>query len=71
MSMSMKPIVFQDLVDKSPKELVLMRRDLKKQLFEARMKNAIRALKETHIISILRKNVARINTALTTKNTQH
>lgn len=68
--MSMKPIVFQDLVDKSPKELVLMRRDLKKQLFEARMKNAIKSLKETHIISVLRKNVARLNTALTTKNSQ-
>jgi len=66
----MKPIVFQDLVDKSPKELVLMRRDLKKQLFEARMKNAIKSLKETHIISVLRKNVARLNTALTTKNSQ-
>jgi ribosomal protein L29 len=67
----MKPIVFKDLVDTSPKDLVLMRRDLKKQLFEARMKNAIKALKETHIVSVLRKNIARINTALTTKNTQH
>jgi large subunit ribosomal protein L29 len=65
--MSVKPIAFQDLIDTSLKDLVLMRRDLKKQLFELRMKNALKSLKETHLISILRKNVARINTALTTK----
>ncbi len=66
--MSTTKLVFQDLLDKSFKELVAMRRDFKKQLFELRMKNALKSLKETHIISVLKKNVARVNTALTAKN---
>ena len=69
--MSVKQLSFQDLVYKSLKELVAMRRDFKKQLFELRMKNALKSLKETHIISVLRKNIARINTALTSKSNLH
>jgi large subunit ribosomal protein L29 len=66
--MSVTQISFKDLADKSCKDLVVLRRSLKKELFDARMKNALKSLKETHTISVLRKNIARINTALTSKN---
>ncbi len=66
--MAVTKLSFQDLLNKSFKELVAMRNDFKKQLFELRMKNALKSLKETHIIWVLRKNVARVNTALTSKN---
>lgn len=69
--MSVTQMLSKDLLEKSSKELVSLRRDLKKQLFDSRMKNALKSLKETHTISVLRKNIARINTALTSKNTQH
>jgi large subunit ribosomal protein L29 len=69
--MSVTQMLSKDLLEKSLKELVSLRRDLKKQLFDARMKNALKSLKETHTISVLKKNIARINTALTSKNTQH
>ena len=66
--MSVIQISFKDLAEKSCKDLVLLRRSLKKELFESRMKNALKSLKETHTISVLRKNIAKINTALTSKN---
>jgi large subunit ribosomal protein L29 len=59
---------FKDMTEKSLKELVALRRSLKKELFESRMRNALKSLKETHTISVLRKNIARINTALTSKS---
>jgi len=40
----------KDLHDKSIKELIQMRRTLKKELYSYRMKNAIKGLKETHKI---------------------
>jgi len=60
----------QDLRGKSIKELVKMRTDHKKQLFEFRMKNAMRSLKETHLIKVARRNIARINTILKEKIAQ-
>lgn len=60
-------MTFQDLTGRGVKELVALRRDLKKQLFELRMRNALKSLKETHEISVLRKQIAQINTALTSK----
>lgn len=65
--MAVEKITFQDLTGRWAKELVSLRRDLKKQLFELRMKNALKSLKETHQISVLRKQIAQINTALTSK----
>lgn len=67
--MSVTSLSFKDLAEKSLKELVGLRRTLKKQLFDAKMKNALKSLKETHTILVLRKNIARINTALTSKST--
>jgi ribosomal protein L29 len=61
----------KDLHDKTPKELVLMRRDLKKELYSYTMKNAIKGLKETHKIGDVRVKIARINTVLTHKNKEN
>ncbi|MEI7477869.1 MAG: 50S ribosomal protein L29 [bacterium] len=69
--MSAKVLIGKDLIGRSNKELVALRRDLKKQLFDAKMKNALKSFKETHIIPVLRKNIARINTALTSNSIQH
>lgn len=56
-----------DLRQKSPKELVAMRKSLKDELFALKMKNAIRGLKETHKLGELRIQIARINTVLSAK----
>ncbi|MBP6085742.1 50S ribosomal protein L29 [Patescibacteria group bacterium] len=66
--MSVTQLPFKDIAEKSLKELVLLRRTLKKELFDARMKNALKSLKETHTITVLRKNIAKINTALSSKS---
>jgi len=58
----------KDLHDKTIKELVLMRRDLNKELYSYKMKNAIKGLKETHKIWDVRVKIARLNTVLTHKN---
>lgn len=60
----------KDLHDKSIKELILMRRDLNKELYSYKMKNAIKGLKETHKIGDVRVKIARINTVLTHKATE-
>jgi ribosomal protein L29 len=44
-----------------------MRRDLNKELYSYKMKNAIKGLKETHKIWDVRVKIARINTVLTHK----
>ena len=58
----------KDLHDKSIKELILMRRDLNKELYSYKMKNAIKWLKETHKIWDVRVKIARVNTVLTHKS---
>lgn len=57
----------KELREKSPKELVAMRKKLRDELFALKMKNAIRGLKETHKLGELRIQIARINTVLTSK----
>jgi large subunit ribosomal protein L29 len=56
-----------DIREKSPKELVAMRKKLKDELFALKMKNAIRGLKETHKVGELKIQIARINTVLHSK----
>ncbi|MDR0608083.1 MAG: 50S ribosomal protein L29 [Candidatus Peribacteria bacterium] len=56
-----------EINEKSPKELVAMRKKLKDELFALKMKNAIRGLKETHKLGELRVQIARINTVLHSK----
>ena len=57
----------KELKDKSPKELVAMRKKLRNEFFALKMKNAIRGLKETHKLGELRVQIARINTVLHSK----
>ena len=57
----------QKINDMTVKELVSERAKLKKELFELKMKNAIRGLKETHKIWDLKVQIARINTVLKSK----
>ncbi len=66
----MKPMTAKELRGKSIKELVNLRKEMKKKLFEMRMKNTLRALKETHLIRVAKRNIARINTVLKQKLTQ-
>ena len=60
-------LFMKELASKNVKELVAMRREAKKELFELRMKNRVRALKETNKIGDLRVKIARINTVLHSK----
>ena len=66
----MKKLVIKDLLGKSLKELVKMRNELRKSLYEFSIKNSLRALQQTHLIPLARKNIARINTAMTKKTTE-
>ena len=66
--MAKKTITTHDqLTSKSHKELLGMLTDLRKQLFAAKMKNSLKSLKGTHEIRVIRKNIARVHTALTSK----
>ena len=60
-------LFMKELAGKSVKELVAMRKEARHELFELRMKNSVRALKETHKIGDLRVRIARINTVLHSK----
>lgn len=62
-----KALFMKELADKTIKELVLARKQSKKDLYELKMKNAIRGLKETHKLWDLKIKIARINTVLTRK----
>ncbi len=53
--------------EKSVKELVSERKNLRKDLYGLKTKNAIRGLKETHKIWEVRIKIARINTVLKSK----
>ncbi len=61
-------LMTSDLTGKSLKDLVALRNDLRKQLFTLQMKNHVKALKETHQIRAIRKNIARVNTILSSKS---
>lgn len=60
-------LFMKELLSKDIKELVALRKQLRNELFELKMKNTIRALKETHKIGDLRVKIARINTVLQSK----
>lgn len=53
--------------EKSIKDLVVERRKLKKELYNLKIKNSIRGLKETNKIWEVRIKIARINTVLKSK----
>ena len=63
----MKKLVMKDVLGKSLKELIKLRNKLRKELYEYKIKNSLRALTQTHLIPLTRKNIARINGAITKK----
>lgn len=63
----MKKLLMKELLGKSLKELVKMRAKLRRELFDHRLKNSLRALTQTHLVTLARRNIARINTAITQK----
>lgn len=62
-----KGLFNKDIQWRGAKELVKKRLEIKKELYEAKMKNSIRWLKQTHKIPELKKKIARINFVLTSK----
>jgi len=62
-----KRLLAKDLRKLSVKELVEKRKELRKYLFSLKMKNQAWALKQTHLIPLTRRNIARVNTVLTEK----
>ena len=62
-----KGVYMKQLNEKTIKELVEERKKLKKELYDLKMKNAIRGLKKTHQIWEVRINIARVNTVLKSK----
>jgi ribosomal protein L29 len=62
-----KASFMKELGEKTIKELVQMRKEMKKNLYELKMKNAIKGLKETHKIGDVRVKIARIQTVLVSK----
>jgi len=65
--MSDTKIFMKDLSSHSVKDLVSKRTELRKRLFTLRMQNQAWALKQTHLIKLVKKNIARVNTALSIK----
>jgi len=65
--MSDKRILMKDLEGLSIKDLVSKRTELRKKLFSLKMQNQAGALKQTHLIKLTRRNIARVNTALSIK----
>jgi ribosomal protein L29 len=63
-----KSLSVKDLAKKSPKQLVQLRNDLRKDLFEHKLAMSVRKLNQTHLIKLARKNIARVNTALKVKS---
>ncbi len=60
-----------ELMGKSLKDLVNLRTMLKQELFDHKIKNSLRSLNKTHVIVIAKNNLARVQTAMTQKLTNH
>jgi len=65
--MSDKRLTMEDLWNLSIKDLVNKRTELRKKLFSLKMQNQAGALKQTHLLKLTRRNIARVNTALSIK----
>jgi len=57
----------KDLQSKPIKDLIKMRNELKKKDFDLKSKNAMKALIKTHEIRQVSKNIARVETFLSSK----
>ncbi|MEE3928330.1 50S ribosomal protein L29 [Mycoplasmopsis ciconiae] len=60
-------MLYRDIKAKSKEELVKLANDLKAELWTLRFKNATGSLDQTHKINLLRKDIARVLTALNEK----
>jgi len=65
----MKKLLVKELIGKSVKELVSLRNKSRQGLYDMKLKNTLRALNQTHLIRVARRNIARINTAISLKGT--
>ncbi len=59
---------FADIENKSLKELIKQKQDLTSQLFEMKMKNSLGQLANPVQIRVVRKDIAKINTAIVKKS---
>ncbi len=60
----MKPLKARDLRELSDEELIQKYRELKKELFEMRIKHKFGQLEDTASLRIARRNIARVLTVL-------
>ncbi|QNM93424.1 50S ribosomal protein L29 [Mycoplasma sp. Pen4] len=60
-------MLYKDLKNKSVDELLQLVADLKAELFTLRYRNVTGDLKETHKIASIRKDIAKVLTALNEK----
>lgn len=58
----------KSLSDLSIKDLVNKRNQLRKEIFEAKIKNATRNLKQTHTIKGMKKELAQVSTLLSSNS---
>ena len=58
---------YADISGLSEKELAKKKKGMRQELFEARMKNAMGQLTNPMSIRVLRRDIARLNTALSAK----
>ena len=59
---------FADIENKNLKDLIKQKQDLVSQLFEMKMKNSLGQLTNPVQIRMIRKNIARLNTAIVKKS---
>lgn len=65
--MADKKIIMGDLDGLSIKDLVSKRTELRKKVFTLKIQNQAWALSQTHLLKLVRRNIARVNTALSIK----
>lgn len=59
---------FADIENKNVKDLIKQKQELTSQLFEMKMKNSLGQLTNPVQIRMIRKNIARLNTAIVKKS---
>lgn len=60
-------MLYKDLLNKSVEELQTLARDLKAELWTLRFQNTTGSLDQTHKINVIKKDIARVLTALNEK----
>lgn len=60
-------MLYKDIKDKSVEELQKLANDLKAELWTLKFKNATGSLDQTHKINAMRKDIAKVLTALNEK----